>query len=59
MKEQQGKQTIGCTVVSCRHNDRGSFCELSRIQVEPMRGCEGCHSGDPADESLCGSYRAK
>ncbi|MBS7228246.1 MAG: DUF1540 domain-containing protein [Christensenellales bacterium] len=52
-----GNQTIGCTVTSCRHNDEQShYCQLNRVEIEP---CRGCHTGDPADESLCGSYRAK
>ena len=51
-----GSQTIGCAVISCRYNDEGSYCMLNRIEVEP---CCDCHTGDPADESLCGSYMAK
>ena len=57
--DKSGTQTRGCSVVSSKHNTQGSYCQLSRIQVEPMCNCEGCHSGNPADESLCGSYRAK
>lgn len=54
-KNKIGCQTIGCRVTSCRHNDKGSYCELSRIQVEPCCGqCSG--SGKAEDESLCGSY---
>lgn len=51
---QVGCQTIGCRVVSCRHNENGAYCSLTRIEVEPC--CDGCHSGNPEDESLCGSY---
>ncbi|MDO4568313.1 MAG: DUF1540 domain-containing protein [Clostridia bacterium] len=51
-----GCQTIGCSVTSCRYNDSGCKCKLSSISVEPC-ACE--HTGDPADESLCGSYKAK
>ena len=51
-----GSQTIGCRVTSCRYNARGCDCQLSRIEVEPK--C-GCHTGEPCDESLCGSYKAK
>ena len=51
-----GSQTSGCAVTSCRYNDEGSYCMLNRIEVEP---CCDCHTGDPADESLCGSYMAK
>ncbi|MCH5279781.1 MAG: DUF1540 domain-containing protein [Christensenellaceae bacterium] len=57
-QNQIGCQTIGCRVTSCRYNDKGSYCELSRIQVEPC--CNHCsNSGNPADESLCGSYRPR
>ena len=49
-------QTVGCRVTSCRFNGGGKKCELSHIEVEPMNGM---HTGEPCDESLCGSYRAK
>ena len=55
MDNQNGKQTIGCEVTSCRHNRQGCGCELSRIEVKPA--CN-CHSGRE-DESLCGSYCEK
>lgn len=54
-----GKQTIDCTVKSCKHNSKGKFCDLSRIQVEPDMVHNDSHSGSPSDESSCGSYRAK
>ena len=50
------KQTIGCRVTSCKHNMSGCDCELSRIEIEPQ--C-GCHTGEPCDESLCGSYKSR
>ena len=57
MENKIGNQTIGCRVTSCRYNGKGSYCELSRVQIEP------CHqkpaSGRPEDESLCGSYQTK
>lgn len=56
-KDVIGNQTIGCSVKSCRHN-QGSYCALSRIQVQPCSG-ECSHTGNPADESLCGSYNAR
>lgn len=56
-KEQIGSQTIGCSVTSCRFNNAGSYCELSRIEVEPCRS-KPC-TGKPEDESLCGSYHRK
>ena len=54
--DKNGKQTIGCRVTSCKHNMSGCDCELSRIEIEPQ--C-GCHTGEPCDESLCGSYKSR
>lgn len=51
-QNQVGCQTVGCRVTSCRYNDKGSYCELSRIQIEPCC-CKNSGNGDPADESLC------
>jgi hypothetical protein len=48
-----GTQTIGCRVTSCRYNHEGSGCSLSKIEVEPS---PNCNTGEPCDESLCGSY---
>jgi len=56
MENKSGNQTIGCEVTSCRYNREGSHCDLSRIEVMP---CRDCHDGNPAHESLCGSYRAR
>ncbi len=56
MSGKKGNQTISCHVTSCSYNKNGCDCELSRIEVEPQ--C-GCHTGDPCDESLCGSYKQK
>lgn len=50
-------QKINCTVVSCRFNDeQRQKCELGQIIVEP---CQNCYTGDPAEESMCGSYEQK
>ena len=47
-------QKINCTVRSCAFNNmQNQVCELDRITVEP---CKNCHNGNPADESMCGSY---
>ena len=54
--DKSGKQTIGCRVTSCRYNRGGCDCELSRIEVEPQCGCD---TGEPCDESLCGSYKSR
>lgn len=55
-KSKVGCQSIGCRVTSCAFNKSGQSCDLERIEVEPM--C-GCHTGEPCDESLCGSYKAR
>lgn len=49
----KGKQTINCTVSSCRYNEKSDFCSLKRIEVAP---CNHVHSGIAEEESLCGSY---
>ena len=54
-----GKQTIDCTVKNCRHNTGGKHCDLSRIQIEADKIHSDSKSGEPADESLCGSFRCK
>ena len=54
--EQQRAQHIGCQVQSCRYNASGRECELSSIEVAP---CPGGSNGNPADESMCASYRCK
>lgn len=55
-KNKAGCQTIGCKVTSCAYNQSGSLCDLERIEVQPMNGS---HTGMAADESLCGSYKAR
>ena len=48
------KQTINCTVGSCKYNDaKKQLCELKQIVVTPM---EGCDTKTP-DESMCSSYK--
>ena len=48
-------QTINCTVKSCIYNNtKNDICELKNIIVEP---CKNCRNGNPADESMCGSYK--
>ena len=47
-------QKINCTVESCAFNNtEHKMCELDRIIVEPWKNC---NNGNPADESMCGSY---
>ena len=48
------KQKINCTVESCEHNDtEEKKCDLNEIVVEP---CNDCETGEPEEESMCGSY---
>lgn len=48
------KQRINCTVHSCAYNNQKKcVCELDDIIVAP---CKNCNSGNPEDESMCGSY---
>lgn len=49
-------QHIGCKVASCKFNDKERECSLNTIMVEP--GPQGS-TGNPADESLCGSYKTR
>ncbi len=51
-----GQQTIGCEVNSCSYFKQGGMCDLNRIVVKP---CASCNTGNPEDETLCGSYQKK
>ena len=55
-KQKAGCQTIGCRVASCAYNKSGCSCDLDQIEVQPRNGC---HTGEPCDESLCGSYKSR
>ena len=50
--EHSKDQTIGCEVRSCRFNESGTNCALSRICVRPAHDC----ATGRENESLCGSY---
>lgn len=55
MNEKSANTDIRCRVTSCENHCKDKdFCTLNSIQVEP---CKCCTSGNPADESCCGSYR--
>ena len=55
MSQKKPNTQIRCRVSSCAyHCGDEAYCSLKAIQVEP---CPNCHSGQPADESMCGSYR--
>lgn len=57
MSQIKPNPSIRCGVSSCAYNcGEEAYCSLQAIRVEP---CEGCESGNPADESMCGSYRRK
>lgn len=56
MNEKNGMQTIGCEVTSCKYHSNNA-CDLSGIMVKPC--CDNVNTGNPADETLCGSYAAK
>ncbi len=57
MSDKVPNTSIHCRVKSCEyHCGDKSYCSLDAIRVEP---CESCHSGNPADESMCGSYSGK
>lgn len=57
MSQKKANQDIRCRVDSCEfHCGEQNFCSLGSIQVEP---CKCCSSGNPSDESCCGSYRRK
>lgn len=50
------RQVINCTVHSCEYNNQKTEkCELEDIIVRP---CKNCNTGNPEEESMCGSYRS-
>lgn len=54
MHNPMGKQTIRCSVDSCRfHNTQQNCCELNDIHVSPVPGKS---TATAADETLCASY---
>ena len=50
----EGRQTIHCTVTSCKNHGSSDGCLLSCIQVSPLTG-----TADSAEESMCDSYERK
>jgi hypothetical protein len=57
MSHKQPNADIQCTVSSCNHHCMGEdFCSLRSIRVEAKR--QGS-TGNPQDESMCGSYVSK
>lgn len=50
----EGKQTINCTVTSCKYNNcNEKECTLKQIIVTPTQDCTTKNT----DESMCGSYK--
>lgn len=49
----KGRQTIACSVTSCKYNDQKHYCQLESIEVAPV---QHVHNGVAEDESLCSSY---
>ena len=57
MSKKQANMSIRCRVDSCSyHCDSENYCSLNAIQVDP---CQDCHTGNPAGESMCASYKQK
>lgn len=57
MMKDNHHQCIHCSVASCQHlNESKKVCSLDAITVAPK---PMSHSGDPADESMCQSYRKR
>lgn len=57
MRHKEANTDIRCTVESCAfHCGEQNYCSLRSIHVE---ACPDCHSGNAADESMCGSYERK
>ena len=47
------RQTILCSVGSCKYNAKDNLCSLESIQVSAAAKSD---SGAPYDETLCASY---
>lgn len=52
--ELNGSQSIGCSVVSCKHNQYGGKCGLKQIQVTPLSNVV-----ETPEESMCQSFERK
>ncbi len=56
MARKEANTDIRCSVESCAfHCGEQNYCSLRNIRVE---ACPGGGTGDCADESMCGSYKA-
>lgn len=57
MSQKEANTDIRCNVKSCTyHMDGKDYCSLSSIHVDAnMNGA----TGQPQDESMCGSYKCK
>lgn len=55
MSKKDVNSDIRCNVNSCAFHCSGEdCCSLKSIHVD---ACPGCSSGEPKDESMCGSYK--
>lgn len=52
--EMTNSQSIGCSVVSCKHNQYGGKCSLKQIQVTPLSNVV-----ETPEESMCQSFERK
>lgn len=50
---EKNKQTINCTVGSCKYQNEENRCDLSQITVQPYKDIDT----GKQDETLCGSYK--
>ena len=50
-------QNIKSTVGSCRYNNLDT--KNSNLKQIEVLACNNCMSGNPEDESMCGSYKSK
>ena len=57
LEENMSNQNIRCTVGSCRYNNSDTKnWNLKQIEV---LACSNCMTGNPEDESMCGSYKCR
>ncbi len=51
---QNKRQSIICTVDTCRYHGQEDHCELSSIHVSPLSG-----NAESAEDSMCQSFCAR
>ncbi len=50
----RGRQTIHCSVASCKNHSPSDYCLLDCIQVSPLTS-----TADSSEESMCDSFERK